>query len=962
MSIERDLTTALLQQVRDLADQLRPGSDFAQGLGVDHSLERDYGLDSLSRAELVTRIESELGVSLDEGALSQAETPHDLLRAIRSPGAAAALRPSVPEPARDDSRIEYPPATLATLVDVLDWHAEQHGERLLVTIESQYGATTDETHPTHSTHLTYARLRIDALAVAAGLVERGCGAGDAVAVMLPTGSEFFAAFYGALYAGCVPVPLYPPARLAQLEDHLQRSAAILRNAEARLLITVSQAKPFARLLRAHCETLRGTATPSDLAVPRGQVARPAINATSTAFLQYTSGSTGNPKGVVLSHANLLANVRAMWRASRVSSADTFVSWLPLYHDMGLIGACIGSLVVGYRLVLMSPLEFLAKPSRWLWTIHEHRGTLSAAPNFAYELCANKLTDAELDGLDLSSWRLAFNGAEPVSVDTLERFGSRFARYGFRREAMFPVFGLAEGVLGVTFPPLSRGPVIDCVDRAALMRDGFAKPARAEDANALRLVACGVPLPGHEVRVVDAAAHELAERAQGRVQFRGPSATHGYYKNPSANAALFAGGWLNTGDLGYFAAGELYLTGREKDLIIRRGVNIHPSDLEAAVANLPGVRKGGVAVFAAADAHSAAERLVVLVETRVSDTGERQRIVAAITQLAVERIGMPPDDIVLAPPHSVLKTSSGKIRRATSRELYEQHALRSTQRAPWWQLTRLVVRAAAAQARRGAWSVVHIAWALWTWTVFAIAAAGAWLTTMLLPGVERRRRAARAWARSALALSGIHVRVEGLEHLPESLSDRVPEGLQQMSAVLVVANHASYADSILLTAVLPPRFGYAAMRELASTALLGAPLRRLGAVFVERVDAAGGALDTGALEAHTRAGEPLVIFPEGTFRRAPGLLPFKLGAFVVAAHTGAPIIPVTLVGTRSLLRDGEWLPRRCEIVITVGSPIVASEHDWDAALALRAAARCAILASLAEPDAEIAPHVAGAGTA
>jgi 1-acyl-sn-glycerol-3-phosphate acyltransferase len=939
MSTDRDLTSRLLPLVRDLADQLRPGSDFTQSLGIDHSLERDYGLDSLARVELVTRIESELGVSLDEAALSQAETPHDLLRAIVTAPASASTA-FVPEPVRDESRVEYPPDSLATLVDVLDWHADRHGERLLITIESERGATT---------HLTYARLRIDALAVAAGLVERGCGAGDAVAVMLPTGSEFFAAFYGALYAGCVPVPLYPPARMTQLEDHLQRSAGILRNAEARLLITVTQAKPLAHLLRARCETLDAIATVSDLAVSGGQVARPAISADSTVFLQYTSGSTGNPKGVVLSHANLLANVRAMWRASRISSDDIFVSWLPLYHDMGLIGACIGSLHVGYRLVLMSPLEFLAKPSRWLWAIHRHRATVSAAPNFAYELCANKVADADLDGLDLGSWRLAFNGAEPVSTDTIERFVSRFARYGFRRESMFTVFGLAEGVLGVTFPPLERGPLIDCVDRAELMRDGFAKPARADDENALQLVSCGVPLPGHEVRVVDDAEHELEERAQGRVQFRGPSATHGYYKNPSANAALFAGDWLNTGDLGYFAAGELYLTGREKDLIVRRGVNIHPTELEAAVANLPGVRKGGVAVFPAADPRTGSERLVVLAETRETDVGARERIVAAITRLAVDRIGMPPDDVVLAPPRSVLKTSSGKIRRAMSRELYEHGALGSTQRAPWWQLTRLVARAAAAQAWRSAWGVVHVAWAVWAWLVFFIAGASAWLTTMILPGVDLRRRAARAWARCAIRLSGIHVRVEGLERLPTA------------NAAVVVANHASYADSVLLTAALPPRFGYAAKRELATAALLGALLRRLGAVFVERVDAAGGVEDVAVLEAHARAGEPLVFFPEGTFRRAPGLLPFKLGAFIVAAHTGAPIIPVALVGTRSLLRAGEWLPRRCEIVITIGTPITSIEHDWDAALALRDAARRAILASVSEPDADAdnRPHVGGA---
>ena len=639
----------------------------------------------------------------------------------------------MPEPRRDDFRIEYPPATLDTLVDVLDWHAERHGERLLVTIESQHGAAT---------HLTYARLRIDALAVAAGLVERGCGAGDAVAVMLPTGSEFFAAFYGALYAGCVPVPLYPPARLAQLEDHLQRSVGILRNAEARLLITVPQARPFAQLLRARCETLRAMATISDLAVPRGHVARPAISADSTAFLQYTSGSTGNPKGVVLSHANLLANVRAMWRASRVSSADIFVSWLPLYHDMGLIGACIGSLVVGYRLVLMSPLEFLAKPSRWLWAIHRHRATLSAAPNFAYELCADtcRRRRARRPRPRLVATRLQRCGAgEQRHARTL-----RVALRSLRLQARSDVHGIR---------PRRRRARRDLPAARTRADDRFRRPRRIDatrlcEASSRRRSAC---VASRVVRRAPAGTRGARRRFVSaracRTRARpGPVpravGDHGYYKNPSANAALFAGDWLNTGDLGYFAAGELFLTGREKDLIIRRGVNIHPADLEAAVANLPGVRKGGVAVFAAADRRHGSERLIVLAETRITDVGERKRIAAAITRLAVERIGMPPDDIVLAPPRSVLKTSSGKIRRATASELYEQRALGRTQRAPWWQVTRLVASAAAAHAWRGAWGVVHAAWASWAWAVFVVAAIGAWLTTMLLPGVALRRRAAR----------------------------------------------------------------------------------------------------------------------------------------------------------------------------------------------------------------------------
>ena len=321
--------------------------------------------------------------------------------------------------------------------------------------------------------------------------------------------------------------------------------------------------------------------------------------------------------------------------------------------------------------------------------------------------------------------------------------------------MFTVYGLAEGVLGVTFPPLERGPVIDCVDRAALMRDGFAKPARAGDANALRCrvvrrAAAGTR--GARRRWRSARAWPNARRAgSSSAGRRRPAATT---RTLSANADLFAGDWLNTGDLGYFAAGELYLTGREKDLIVRRGVNIHPAELEAAVANLPGVRKGGVAVFPAADARTGSERLVVLAETRETDAGERKRIVAAITRLAVDRIGMPPDDVVLAPPRSVLKTSSGKIRRAMSRELYEQGALGRTQRAPWWQLD---AARGPRRCRAGmAWRVGRGPYRLGLLGLgrsFSSRRAGAWLTTMILPGVDLRRRAARAWARCALALVG-----------------------------------------------------------------------------------------------------------------------------------------------------------------------------------------------------------------
>ena len=926
------LLPRLLATVRSVSDELRPQARLAATLGLDHSLERDYGLDSLARVELIARIDRDLGIALGEAALTEAETPRDLLRFITRTGGRAADTGSMQQtPVADTAPEPYPPDAVQTLVAVFEWHLQRHPDRVLITL---YG---DGDQPVD---LSYADLYRDAAALAAGLRALGLDRGDKVAIMLPTGREFFAAFFGALVAGAVPVPLYPPARPSQLEDHLKRITGIMRNAQARVLVTVERAKPLAHLLRAQVETLQTVGTVADLSLADAPAAPVELAASDVAFLQYTSGSTGDPKGVILTHANLLANLRAMWRASKVSSTDTFVSWLPLYHDMGLIGACLGALYLGFHLVLMSPLAFLARPARWLETIHRHRGTVSAAPNFAHELCLSKLSDADIAGLDLSSWRLAFNGAEPVSPDTLEGFAARLKPCGFKREALTPVYGLAESSVGLAFPPVGRGPWIDRVDRATLARDGVAAAARPDDAQPLRIVSCGLPLPGHEMRVVGAGGRELPERAQGRVQFRGPSSTQGYLNNPAANQGLFDGAWLNTGDLGYMAAGELFLTGREKDIIIRGGFNIHPQELETAVADIAGIRKGGVAVFAASDPRSGTERLVVLAETKVTEPEQRRQLIQAITALSATLLGAPADDVVLAAPRSVLKTSSGKTRRAACRELYEQGRLGVTQRAPWRQWAALAATAAAARARRAGHSAGRLAWGLWARAVFCALAAVALCAVLAVPGLAWRRRAARALTRAAVGLIGLPVRLEGLDSLPSG------------RPLIVVANHASYVDSILLGAVLPAEFSFAAKRELADVPLIGPALRRLGIAFVERFDATQGVEDTRALEARVRAGESFVFFPEGTLRRVSGLQPFKLGAFVIAAETGTPLVPVTLNGTRSLLRDGAWLPQRGDVRVTIGEPIKPAGPGWDHALELRDAARKAMAASLVEATLDI----------
>ncbi|MGB5081017.1 MAG: AMP-binding protein, partial [Burkholderiales bacterium] len=676
----------LLETARQLAAELHP-SRQAPPAALDGRLDLDYGFDSLARVELFLRVERRFGVSLPQNVMAGAETPRDLLRAIQ------AASPALPAPSHERvSPLEEESATpdrAATLIEVLQWHLARHPERPHIVLQEESGE--EQT-------VTYAALDRAARAVAAGLLARDLEPRGTVAIMLPTGVEYFYSFFGVLLAGGVPVPIYPPARASQIEDHLRRHAGILSNALVEILITVPQAKPLALLLKPQVRTLKNVATPEELANPGPVAIAPRVKPQDVAMLQYTSGSTGNPKGVILTHANLLTNIRAMGRTLRVTPDDVFVSWLPLYHDMGLIGAWMGSLIYGFKYPVMSPLTFLARPERWLWTIHRHRGTLSGGPNFCYELALRKVEDAHIEGLDLSSWRFAFNGAEPVSPDTMAAFSRRLSPYGFRPEAMTPCYGLAEATLGVSFTQPGRGPRVDRVERESFTRGGRAIPVSDPGASALAFVACGQPLPGHQVRIVDGSDRELAEREEGHLQFSGPSITSGYYRNPEATRELLHGEWIDTGDYGYVAEGEVYVTGRVKDTIIRAGRNIYPYELEEAVGALEGIRKGCVAVFGAKDAHSGTERVIVLAETRATGGVEREQLRERIDEIAVRLIGAPADEIVLAPPQSVLKTSSGKIRRAASRELYVKGFHGAAPRARWQALAGFMATLAMARVR------------------------------------------------------------------------------------------------------------------------------------------------------------------------------------------------------------------------------------------------------------------------
>jgi 1-acyl-sn-glycerol-3-phosphate acyltransferase len=919
-----DQAKALLDIVEKLAAELRPAMKMA--VTLDSALDRDLGFDSLARVELLLRCERHFAVSLPEQTLATVETPRDLLRVVLSAGAAprpitqAEIREIAVEP------VSAKPERAATLLEMLDWHVANHGARTHIVLSEETGEEV----------ISYQTLRQKAEAIAAGLQGHDVQPGQTVAIMLPTSREYFHSFYGVLLAGAIPVPIYPPARLSQIEDHLRRHAGILNNATATLLITVPEARPLAQLLKSHVASLRTVTTPQELSTSGTGFVHVAGKAEDIALLQYTSGSTGNPKGVVLTHANLLANIRAMGQAVQADASDIFVSWLPLYHDMGLIGAWLGSLYHAIPFVVMSPLSFLARPERWLWAIHHHHGTLSAAPNFAYELCLRKIDDRAIEGLDLSSWRMAFNGAEPVSVDTIHNFQQRFVRYGLRPETMAPVYGLAESAVGLAFPPPGRGPIIDRIKRQQFMRNGLAVPAAEDESDALRFVACGQPLPNHSIRIVDPTGHEVGEREEGRLEFRGPSVTSGYFRNPEQTQQLFHDEWLDSGDLAYTVGGDIYLTSRAKDIIIRAGRNIYPYELEEAVGNIAGMRKGCVAVFGSPDLVTGTERLVVLAETRETEAVALSKLREQINALAMNLLGEPPDDVVLAPPHTVLKTSSGKIRRVACRELYEQGAIGGPQRSVWWQFLRLTAAGMLLQVRRSLHRVTDTLYAAYVWLLFWVLAPLTWLMVSLLPRPARGWAASGVMARLFVCLSGTPFLVRGKENIPAG-------------ACILVANHASYLDGILVVAALSRQFSFVAKRELKNKFISGTYLRHIGSEFVERFESEQSVEDLKRLLMTLLAGQSLIFFPEGTFSRASGLLPFRMGAFSIAAQAGVPIVPLTIRGTRTLLRDGQWFPRRGTISITIGEPISPEGTDWSAALKLRNAARVEILRHCGEPD-------------
>jgi 1-acyl-sn-glycerol-3-phosphate acyltransferase len=935
----------VLDVVRGLLEEL--GSHGAIGALTEKSnLDRDLGLGSLERVELLTRIEGAFGVRLPDTIAAEASSPQDLIEAVlRAPGTSLSdvqelcgLRAGVAADRLAQEAADSIIHKAETLIEVLRHRGVHDAERTHLII-SEDGEGED-----HPQAMTFGELHAAAQKCAEELARRGVPPGGRVSLMLPTSRQFFVCYAGILLAGAVPVPIYPPFRADRIEEYAGRQGAILNNAGVCLLLTFRRAEAVAKLLKPRVKSLLGVMDAGKLleaaekAPPAAPGALPAFlsgarvrKSSDLALLQYTSGSTGDPKGVMLTHANLLANMRSIAEAIELSRDDVGISWLPLYHDMGLIGAWLTLLLYGTPLVVMSPLAFLTRPERWLQAISKYKCTIGAAPNFAYELCVRKISDQAMEAVDLSCWRAALNGAEPVNPETLERFNHRFAKYGFKRKSMLPVYGLAEASLGVTFPPQYRGPKVDRVQRETFTTASRAVPAEPDDENAISFVSSGTAVPRHQVVICDEHGKELPERTEGFLWFRGASATSGYYLNSEATEKLFAGGppvaggefpWVNSGDRAYQAEGEIYITGRVKDIIIKGGRNLYPHEVEELASRAEGIRKGCVVAFGLKGKETGTEKLVIVAESREEDRAKRARIVGAMNDQVSQGLGLPPDRVELIPPGSIPKTSSGKLRRDETKQLYLAGTLSAAKPPAWVQIARLGTGSYVQSAISGVWRGIRTAlekiYGVYFIIVFFLWIAPTWAVVRNFKDHRAAGRFTSAALKVLFFLAGIRVKVVGKEYMDTP------------GAKVYASNHASYFDVLPLMLGLGVSYRFVAKGEVNQMIFIGTFLNKMGHLSFNRHDSNSRLKQVDEIEEYLRQGDSVFVFPEGTFTPENGVRPFQLGAFRAAVATGAPVIPVSLAGTRHFMRDPTILPKPTRVTITLSPPIypprVASDNS------------------------------------
>lgn len=933
------IQSQVLSIVHQFLSEFKSGR-VLQTVTLESSLDRDLGIDSLGRVELFLRIEKQLGLSLSDKAIAETEYIKDIIEALKTAKPSNTKR--IPNTFAETLGVtHYDPSRANSILEVLIGHAQASPERPHIYLQGEDASERV---------ITYGEVLASAQKVAKGLYQLGLKRNETVAIMLPTSADFFFAFFGVMLAGGIPVPIYPPVRPDKIEEYSVREATILNNAGVRVLITFSQVETLSKLLKVFIRSLTAVIT-LDMLMNRGEGAvlpNYKLTPEDAGLIQYTSGSTSDPKGVLLTHGNLLANIRSVGKAANVTNRDVGVTWLPLYHDMGLIGAWFGALYNGFPITVMSPLLFISRPERWLWAIHYHRGTLSAGPNFAYELCIRKIRDEDIQGLDLSSWRLAFNGAEAINPKTLEQFTKKFKPYGFNPASFFPVYGLAECAVALTFPPLNREPKIDIIEREAFEKERKAIPLNSADPNFsaikkstpyLEFVCCGKPIPDHDIRIVDEDSLEVGERTVGSLQFCGPSAMHGYFQNPVATHKVYVDGWWDTGDYAYIAEGELYITGRKKDVIIKAGRNLYPQEIEEVTAQVSDVRKGCVVAFGVQDPRVGTETLIIIAETDELETKARDKIINEIIDKVSSVIGIPPDQVILVSPRTIPKTSSGKLQRSQCKKLFEEGKLSKPLLPVWMQVSRIFVKGLGISSQRNLNKVFQVLYTGYAGFVALILFVPLWLGVILFPS-KIASKILKFFLYLYVNLLGCPIELKGFSNISPNES------------YVFICNHSSYIDSLYLLAYLPANVTMVGKKEIQYWPVIGKIFKKLGFLTVDRMDFTKNLSDTDTITQALKNNQSIVLYPEGTFTYAAGLRPFKLGAFKVAVDAGKPICPVSIQGTRKLLRGTEKLLNPTPIKITVSEPLKPNSQEWSEVARLHKEARAEILKNCGEQEIDL----------
>jgi fatty-acyl-CoA synthase len=520
------------------------------------------------------------------------------------------------------------------------------------------------------TDWSFAEVGKETRRIGACLRAMGLSKGDRLALVLASPENFVLSFLGAVSAGIMPVPMYPPLALGRLDNYMDRAAGILRVSGASAILTTADLSPVLTPALDRTSSLKKII---EVGALRQMEVAPLENITThpdePCFLQFTSGSTSAPRGVVVTHRNLMANSKCIMESVELDpDFDRAVSWLPLYHDMGLIGFVIVTLVAQIPVVFIPTIAFVKHPGVWMETVHKYRGTVTFGPNFAFDLAAKRAA-RNSKKLDLSCLRVIGCGAEPINPKTMEGFLAAFTPLGLKENALMPCYGMAEATLAIAFDHLHRPVRKLVIDRHDYESKNIARPITRQKAldtkNRFELVSCGRTFPGHEIKILDDEGNSLPDGRVGEIVFKGPSVTPGYFQNTEASQQLLKGGWLHTGDLGFISKGDLYISGRQKDLVIINGKNYPPQAIEWVVEEISGIRKGSVVAFSVEG--DSTEKLIIIAETIMTDN---VALAQAVSEQVRSAFGLSVEKVVLVARGSIPKTSSGKLQRRRTKALFE----------------------------------------------------------------------------------------------------------------------------------------------------------------------------------------------------------------------------------------------------------------------------------------------------